>query len=333
MPSTGMPALDRIALEWERAFDADDRALAAAGAHPLDLDVAKRRRDLTQERLQTADLLARVAQLAGVQPAPWLSLIPISRKMLGLPPEVRACLFDLDGVLTDSGALQARAWADAFDPFLLGLSEQTDWLYVPFDPDADYRAYLDGRPRLEGVHLFLNGRGIHLPEGHPDDPSEAATAYGLARRKSEALTRGLHSRGVNTIGGARRYLEASGSAGLARVAVSASTRTAPMLELAGLAALVDECVDADVIAAEELRSRPAPDLLLAACERIGVRPDEAVTFTQSPEGVAAGRTAGLVVIGVGAGGRRELLRGFGAEVVVPSLGSLLDSRLTRTVIG
>jgi hypothetical protein len=102
-----MPELDRIALGWERAFDADDRTLAAAGSTPLDLNVAERRRDLTQERLQTADLLARVAQLAGAQPAPWLSLIPVSRKMLGLPPGVRARLFDLEGVLTDSGALQA----------------------------------------------------------------------------------------------------------------------------------------------------------------------------------------------------------------------------------
>ena len=331
MPSTGMPALDRIALEWERAFDADERALAAAGAHPLDLDVAQRRRDLAQERLDTSDLLARVAHLAGVQPAPWLSLIPVSRKMLGLPPDARACLFDLDGVLTDSGALQARSWADAFDPFLLSLSEQTDWLYVPFDLDVDYRAYFDGRPRLEGVHLFLNAHGIHLPEGHPDDSSDVATAHGLARRKSEALTRGLHARGVNTIGGARRYLEASAAAGLGRVAVSASTRTSPMLELAGLSALIDECVDADVIAAQGLRSRPAPDLLLAACARVGVRPDEAVTFTHSPEGVAAGHTAGLQVIGVGAGDRGVLLRGFGAEVVVPSLASLLDRRLTHTV--
>jgi HAD superfamily hydrolase (TIGR01509 family) len=330
LPSAGTPPLDRIALKWERAFDADDRALAAAGARPLDLDVADRRRDLAQERWQTADLLTCVARVADVRPAPWVSLIPVSRKMLGLPNDVRACLFDLEGVLTDSGALQARAWADAFDPFLQRLSEQTDWPYVPFDPEVDYRAFIDGRPRIEGVHLFLNGRGIHLPEGHPDDPSDAASAYGLARRKSEALTRGLHARGVNTIGGARRYLEASASAGLARVAVSASTRASPMLELAHLAALIDECVDADVIAAQGLRSRPAPDLLLAACERVGVRPDAAVTFTHSPEGVAAGHTAGLVVIGVGVGERGELMRGFGAELVVSSLGSMLDRRLTHT---
>jgi beta-phosphoglucomutase-like phosphatase (HAD superfamily) len=103
-----------------------------------------------------------------------------------------------------------------------------------------------------------------------------------------------------------------------------------MLELAHLAALIDECVDADVIAAQGLRSRPAPDLLLAACERVGVRPDAAVTFTHSPEGVAAGHTAGLVVIGVGVGERGELMRGFGAELVVSSLGSMLDRRLTHT---
>jgi HAD superfamily hydrolase (TIGR01509 family) len=327
MPSTAMPALDRIAFEWGRAFDADDRALSSAAVHPLDLDVAKRRRDLAQERVQTADLLARVARLSGVQPAPWLSPIPVSRQMLGLPPQIRACLFDLDGVLTDSGTLHARAWADTFDPFLLELYGQTGWQYVPFDPETDYRTYIDGRPRLEGVHLFLNGRGIQLPEGHRDDPSDAATAYGLARRKNDALTRGLHAQGVKTVGGARRYLEAAASAGLARVAISASTRMSPMLELAGLAALVDECVDADLIAARGLRSRPAPDLLLAACTRAAVRPAEAVTFTQSPEGIAAGRAAGLVVIGVGTGERAELLRGFGAEVVVPSLGSLLDRRL------
>jgi sugar-phosphatase len=149
----------------------------------------------------------------------------------------------------------------------------------------------------------------------------------LARRKSEALVRGLSLRGVNAVAGARRYLEAGGFAGLERGVVSASTRTLPMLELAGLAALVEERVDADVILAERLRSRPAPDLLLAACNRLGVSPDETVTFTHSPAGIAAGHAAGLGVIGVGAGEQAELLHGFGAELVVPSLASLLDRRL------
>jgi beta-phosphoglucomutase-like phosphatase (HAD superfamily) len=251
----------------------------------------------------------------------------VTAKLLGLAPTVRACLFDLDGVLTDSGALHAAAWAEAFDGFLLQVSEQAGWRFVPFDRGGDYRAYLDGRPRLDGVHAFLASRGIHLPEGRADDPAEAETAYGLARRKSEALTRGLSLRGVNTIGGARRYLEACGFARLERCVVSASTRTLPMLELAGLATLVEERVDADAIHARGLHSRPAPDLLLEACSRLAVRPDETVTFTHSPAGVAAAHAAGVAVIGVGGGEHAELLRGFGAELVVPSLSSLLDRRL------
>jgi len=120
---------------------------------------------------------------------------------------------------------------------------QTGWEFVPFERDADYRAYLDGRPRLEGIHLFLQSRGIRLPEGFPDDPFDADTAYGLARRKAAALGRGLRTRGVNALPGARRYLEAAGRAGLGRAVVSSSTRTLPMLELANLASLVDVRID------------------------------------------------------------------------------------------
>ena len=271
--------------------------------------------------------LVRVAQASGVRPLPWLSPIPMSAKMLGLPPSVRACLFDLDGVLTDSAALHAWAWGEAFDEFLLRLSVRVGWQFIPFDRDADYREYLDGRPRLEGIHAFLGSRGIRVPEGRPDDPGRADTACGLAARKGDALARGLQQRGVTALAGARRYLEAAGHAGLERAVVSASTTTLPMLELAGLANLVEERVDAEVMHAESLRSRPAPDLLLVACRRLGVRPEEAVTFTHSAAGVAAGHAAGLAVVGVGDGAEEELLRGFGAERVVPAVGALLDSSL------
>ena len=112
-----------------------------------------------------------------------------------------------------------------------------------------------------------------------------------------------------------------------RAVVSASTTTLPMLQLAGLATLVEERVDAEVMNAESLRSRPAPDLLLAARRCLGVQPQEAVTFTHSAAGVAAGHAAGLAVVGVGDDAEEELLRGFGAERVVPSVTSLLDSSL------
>ena len=224
--------------------------------------------------------------------------------------------------------LHAQAWGEVFDEFLLRLSEKTGWHFIRFDRDGDYRAYLDGRSRLEGVDAFLGSRGIRLPEGRVDDPAGADTAHGLARRKGEVLARGLRLHGVTALDGARRYLEAAGHAGLKRAVISASASTLPMLELAGLATLVDEYVDADVIRTEGLRSRPAPDLLLVACRRLGVRPQDAVTFTHSAAGVAAGNAAGLAVIGVGEGPQGELLLGFGAERVVPLVSDLLDLRLS-----
>jgi beta-phosphoglucomutase-like phosphatase (HAD superfamily) len=323
-----LPAeLDTIAMRWQLALDAADRALATAHGPVHITNADERRHELVQERKQTELLLDRLGRVAGVQPLPWLSAVPVTTKMLGLPGGSTACLYDLDGVLTDSGVLHAWAWAEVFDDFLLRLSETTGWHFIPFDRGADYRDYIDGRPRLEGVHAFLASRGIQLPEGRFGDPADADTACGLARRKGDAMARGLHQHGVSAVPGARRYLEATGHAGLKRAVVSASSSTLPMLELAGLASVVEERVDADVIRAEGLRSRPAPDLLLDACRRLEVRPETAVTLTNSAAGIAAGRAAGLTVVAVGDGAQGEFLQAFGADTVVPSLRALLDPRL------
>jgi HAD superfamily hydrolase (TIGR01509 family) len=320
--------LDTTSSHWQLALDAAQRALSAAvGSLPAQ-ELEHQRRELARERQETAKELARLAHVTGVRPVPWLSPVPVSTEMLGLASIVKACVFDLDGVLTDSAVLHAWAWGEVFDEFLMRLAEKTGWHFIPFDRDIDYHAYIDGRTRLEGIHAFLDSRGIRLPEGRLDDPAQADTAGGLARRKGETLARGLRRRGVTALAGARRYLEAAGHAGLQRAVVSASTSTLPMLELAGLATLIEERVDAADIRAEGLRSRPAPDLLLVACRRLGVRPKEAVTFTHSAAGVAAGHAAGLAVIGVGDEAVRELLQGFGAERVVSSLSALLDPQLS-----
>jgi beta-phosphoglucomutase-like phosphatase (HAD superfamily) len=326
------PSLDALASGWQRALDADERALSAAAGSLSDGYLKQRRRELAQERRQTAELLVHVAQAKGVRPVPWLSPVPVTKGLLGLPTTVTACLFDLDGVLTNSALLHAAAWAKVLDEFLLQLAARTGWQFIPFDRDADYRNYIDGRSRLEGIHSFLESRGIRLAEGRPDDPAHAETAYALARRKGEMLARGLEQRGVTALPGARRYLEAAGHAGLKRAVVSASASTAPMLELAALSTLVDAFVDADVIRTEGVHTPPAPDLLLAACRRLEVRPEDAVTFTHSPAGVVAGVTAGLTVIGVGARPQEEeLLSGFGAERTIRSLGVLLDRALVDGV--
>jgi HAD superfamily hydrolase (TIGR01509 family) len=323
------PDLDHLAAGWQQALDAAERALHAADRSLPRPYLAHEQKELTVERKQTATMLSRLAHLTGSLHEPWLSPVPVTTEMLGLPRGVEACLFDLDGVLTDSAIVHASAWGVVFDDFLQRLNERTGWHFIPFTA-KDYRAYMDGRPRLEAIHAFLSSRGIRLPEGTTDDPPDADTAHGLARRKGEALARGLRQRGVNALPGSRRFLEAAGHARLKRNVISASAHTFWMLELAGLATLVDDCVEAHAMRAEELRSRPAPDLLLAACARLGVRPESAVTVTHSEAGVAAGHAAGLHVIGVADRDQAERLESA-AEQVVPSLNALLDPRIREAV--
>jgi beta-phosphoglucomutase-like phosphatase (HAD superfamily) len=310
--------LDTVSTEWQLALDATDRALGAAGRALPAAEQAHRRKELVDERRRTADELASLAQMAGVRPAPWLSPVPVRNQMLGLPATVTTCVFDLDGVLTDSGILHAWAWAQVLDDFLLQLSAEAEWQFIPFDREGEYRDYLDGRPRLEGLYAFLESRGIRIPD---------RTARGLARRKKEMLERGLHERGTTALSGARRYLEAAGRAGLGRALVSASANTAALLRASGLATVVDLRIDAEVMRTEGLRARPAPDVLLAACRRLGAEPEQAVTYTYSVDGVIAGHEAGLAVVGVADGARAERLQHYGAERLVPSLAELLDRRL------
>ena len=324
--------LDTVAEDWQFALDAAARALDASGrAFPND-ELHARRRRLAQERVETEHDLAVLASGLGVRNRPWLSPFPLHPSLLGLDDSTRACIFDLEGVLTDSGALHAAAWAEVFDELLLRLSDSLGWHFIPFDRTADYAAYIEGRPRLEGIHLFLRSRGLTLPEGRPDDPGTVGTAYGVARHKSEALARRIRERGVNALPGARHYLEAAARSHLRCAVVSSSTRTRPILELAGLATLVDACVDADQIATGALRSRPAPDLLLRACELLGVDPADAVSFARTPDGVAAARAAGVRVVGISAApAERERLLAFGAEHVAAGPAELLDRRVVAAV--
>lgn len=284
--STELPNLEPAANGWQHALDADQRALTAVAGIVRADDLAQRRSALGAERRETAQLLARLARTLGVA-SPWLVDQPVTLRDLGLDLGVEGCIFDLEGVLTDSGRLHASAWALTFDPFLQETAERTGWQFIPFDPDADYHAYVDGRPRLDGIHAFLASRGIS-----PD----STTTNELARRKSDVLARELHVQGVTALPGARRYLEASGRAGLRRAVVSASARTRAMLELADLDGLVEVQIDAEAMRRGHLRPRPAPDLLLAACSRLGVSAQAAATFTHTAAGIEAGHAAGLTVV-------------------------------------
>ena len=185
--------LELLSAHWQQALDAAGSALRAAGDSLAAPELHERQAALVRETERTNVALRALAQ-SGRQPAPWLSPTPVTNTMLGLPATVRACLFDVEGVLTDSSRLHAWAWGEVFDDFLSRLGETTGLPLIPFDRLADYRAYVEGRSRIEGVNAFLRTRGIEVRQGQPDEPSDADSAHGLARRKGELLERRLHEK-------------------------------------------------------------------------------------------------------------------------------------------
>jgi beta-phosphoglucomutase family hydrolase len=245
--------------------------------------------------------------------------------MLGLPSEIRACLFDLDGVLTKTARVHAAAWKEMFDEFLRSRAAATGGEFVPFDPVRDYEQYIDGRLRYDGVRTFLAAREIQLPEGDPDDSPRADTISGLGNRKNDLVVSLIRSRGVETFPGAVQYVTAARDAGLPRAVVSASKNARDVLRAAGIDALFEDVIDGVVAEREQLRGKPEPDTFLAAAERLDVRPAEAAVFDDALAGVEAGRAGGFgFVVGVDTSGQGEALREHGADVVVPDLADLLE---------
>lgn len=245
---------------------------------------------------------------------------------LGLPEGVRACLFDLDGVLTDTASVHRRAWKEMFDAYLSARAQRTGDRFVPFDIDADYESYVDGKKREDGVRAFLESRGITLPEGAPDDGADAETVNGLGNRKNELFQQRLQSDGVDVFDGSRRYLEAVSAAGLRVAVVSSSANTREVLDITGLARFVEVRVDGVTMREEGIAGKPAPDSFLHAAQLLDTPPDHAAVFEDALAGVAAGHAGHFgVVIGVDRVGHAEDLRHNGADVVVTDLAELLDS--------
>jgi beta-phosphoglucomutase family hydrolase len=244
--------------------------------------------------------------------------------VLGLPDTVRACLFDLDGVLTDTAAVHNAAWKQIFDDFLQERADREDAISHPFTK-ADYIDYVDGKPRSDGVRDFLASRDIHLPEGSPDDKPTAETVNGLGNRKNVELLERIHTDGVKVFEGSRRYLEAARDAGLRRAVVSSSANTHDVLEVTGLAELIELRVDGVTIREEGLKGKPAPDTFLTAAQRLGVEPAAAAVFEDALAGVEAGRAGHFgAVVGVDRVGQAAALAEHGATVVVSDLADLLD---------
>jgi beta-phosphoglucomutase family hydrolase len=232
--------------------------------------------------------------------------------MLGLPDEIRGLLFDLDGVLTKTATVHAKAWKEMFDGYL---KERDGPSFKPFDAHDDYDRFVDGKPREDGVRDFLASRGIHLSEEEIRE---------LGDRKNKIVNEVIARDGVEAYPGSVRYLKAARDAGLRRAVVSSSHNCKAVLEAAGIADLLEERVDGEVAAERHLKGKPAPDTFLAGAKALGVEPSQAVVFEDALAGVEAGRAGNFgCVVGVDRVGQRDALSEHGATIVVDDLADLL----------
>ncbi|MBW0117586.1 HAD family hydrolase [Pseudonocardia abyssalis] len=232
--------------------------------------------------------------------------------MLGLPDGTRACLFDLDGVLTDTASVHAAAWKQMFDDYL---RERDGDDFRAFDVSADYGPYVDGKPRLDGTDSFLRSRGIEL------DHDELVR---LSTIKNDLVQEKIVSVGVEVYPGSVRYLKAVREAGLATAVVSSSANAEQVLRVADLAQYIDHRVDGVTAKERGLPGKPAPDTFLAAAADLGVDKAEAVVFEDAIAGVESGKAGGFgFIVGVDRLEHAAKLSAAGADVVVKDLEDLL----------
>ena len=244
--------------------------------------------------------------------------------MLGLPSQVRACLFDMDGVLTQTAKVHAAAWKRVFDELLERRAQERNERFVPFDEVADYDRYVDGKPRYDGVASFLASRRIELEPGAPDDPPSADTVHGVGERKNQLVLEMIHEQGVQPYEGSVRYVQAARAAGLRCAVVSSSSNTHDVLAAAHIDELFHAVVDGVLAEREHLHGKPAPDTYLAGARALGVGAGEAAVFEDALAGVEAGRAGRFrLVVGVDRIGQARELEAHGADVVVKDLAELL----------
>ncbi len=248
--------------------------------------------------------------------------------MLGLPDPIRACLFDLDGVLTRTATVHFAAWKRTFDEFL----HRHDPGQAEFS-QLDYNRFVDGKHRADGVRGFLASRGIVLPEGSPGDGPESATVQAIATRKNEMVLAELAEHGVEVYPGSVRYLRAVKEAGFATAVVTASANGETVIEAGGFADLIDVRIDGVVAGRDHLRGKPEPDTFLAGARALGYEPAQAVVYEDAISGVQAGRAGNFgFVVGVDRVGQSEALAAAGADVVVTDLEQLVDDQLPGDVV-
>lgn len=228
-----------------------------------------------------------------------------------------AAIFDLDGVVTRTARVHAVAWKRLFDEYLYRRAEMTGEPIQPFDVEHDYRSFVDGKPRYDGVASFLASRSITLPRGDPTDPPEQETVCGLGNRKDEYFHEALQKEGVAVFGSTVRLIRKLRNRRIQTALVSSSRNARVVLASAGLIELFDVIIDGNDVSHLDLRGKPAPDLFLKAAQDLGVRSDRAIVFEDALSGVEAGRAGAFgLVVGVDRSDQAAALKKHGADIVV-----------------
>lgn len=245
---------------------------------------------------------------------------------VNLPENIRACLFDMDGVLTHTAKVHAVAWKEMFDTFLRERAEADGEAFVPFDIATDYVKYVDGKLRQDGVRSFLQSRGIELPEGESNDPTDAETVHGLGNRKNERVVELIRTEGVEVFPGSVKFLHLVRELGYKTAVVSASKNTPDVLGVTGLEGEFDFVMHGGIAGEQGLAGKPAPDTFLAAARALGEMPENCVVLEDALVGVAAGKAGGFgLTVGVNRADQREALLENGADIVVDDLEELVQA--------
>jgi beta-phosphoglucomutase family hydrolase len=235
-----------------------------------------------------------------------------------------AVLLDLDGVITDTASIHARCWKQMFDKYLQNRATQRGETFRAFDLGSDYRLYVDGKPRFDGVRDFLASRDIQLPEGSPDDRPQAETVGGLGNRKNDLVNKVIEDTGVEAYEGSVRLLDQLRQGGFKIAVVTSSQNCDAVLKSAKLDDFFEVRVDGNTIHAQRLAGKPAPDTFLWATKLLRVEPKRAIIIEDAISGVEAGCAGNFgLVIGVARKGNAEELRRHGAHLVVNDLAELV----------
>jgi beta-phosphoglucomutase family hydrolase len=235
-----------------------------------------------------------------------------------------AVLFDLDGVITNTAEVHAACWKKMFDEYLQNRTMQKGEAFRPFDLATDYRLYVDGKPRFDGVRDFLASRGLQLPEGNPDDPPQAETVRGLGNRKNDLVSEIIEDIGVVAYEGSVEFIHQLRRKDFKIAVVTSSENCMAVLKSAKLDAFFEVRVDGNMIQTQQLAGKPAPDTFLMAAKLLGAEPRRTVVIEDAISGVQAGCTGNFgLVIGVARKGNAEELKQHGAHVVIRDLSELI----------